>query len=226
MTSSSVMVAELVVNSARHLSLSVQDHRELLVKVVLLSLKYIDKRSVFERVFPNHFVDWALIRQDTNLMGGIQVWMPLLDMFTWPDFAPPAKDSPILHNMCKLLAECKLNTSDNTLACKLLITHLLNGIPSLHAFEMITCTAFKRDTHNSCTQLLSKLSDTPYTPEEYGGFFALILGPCLKVDLDRISIQLRNTSLSKDSHTEAIKIRNMMLNRCVGYDVCISCVFI
>lgn len=213
MSSNGVMIAELVVNSARHLSLNIQDHRELLVKVVLLSLKYIDRKRVFEEIFPGHFVDWGMLRPDTNLLGGIQVWLPLLDLFTWPDFFPPERDCRILHNMSKLLTESKLDTSDRTLACKLLITHLLNNIPSLHAFEVVTCTCFKRDTHNSCAILLSKLSDTPYTPHEYEQLFVLILGPSLKVDLERISIQLRNTVLNKDSHSEALKIRDMMLNR-------------
>jgi hypothetical protein len=40
--------------------------------------------------------------------------------------------------------------------CKVFVLMLVQGLPSQHVLEVLTCSQFKKDTHNGCIELLAK----------------------------------------------------------------------
>jgi hypothetical protein len=68
---------------AEQYNMDQKDLPALLIKTVILSLKYIDRRQLFETLFPDHFADWALIDgapPTGNALGDTEPWLCLLSL--------------------------------------------------------------------------------------------------------------------------------------------------
>jgi hypothetical protein len=57
----------------RHYSMDVRNLRDLAIKVVILSLKYVDRRALWAAVFEDAFVDWPLVPPARNLLGDLHL---------------------------------------------------------------------------------------------------------------------------------------------------------
>lgn len=202
------MLADMLVSVGDHYSMDTQDLRALCLKVIVLSLKYVDREVIWERLFGPDYVDWDLVKQmppDKNVLSDPTLWMALFDLCQWPDLDKDHPDPP-LNNMRRAVRKCGLDSGGWGTTCMLLIVHLLRGMPSLHAFQMITHKSFKRDTQQPCALLLATLSDTPQTPQAYESSFEVVLGPALRIDTATIAAHLKTSQARRNDHTNALKV--------------------
>jgi hypothetical protein len=169
MTEHTIIVQKLL-DTGWHFSMDTSNFSLLIRKLVVLSLKYIDKKKIWDILFPenevNH-VDWSLVKPDFNALSDLFFWLPVIEQCHWNNVAGIEHQHIPIHHMKNSLRKAGLDTSDYDLACQLLILHLMQGIPVLYAFEMLTCRYYKRNTHQASAILLANLSDILHTPEEY-----------------------------------------------------------
>ncbi len=176
-------LVEHLVQVGQKMSMGVDDLRGLVLKLILLSMKYVDRKEAWAQLFPGDYVDWSLVEQHpSNLLGDASVWLSLLSYLTWPDVYKSegevsASVAPLASTR-KNLRECGLDAGGDeawTLACRCLLLCTVKGLPSLHLVELLTCQHFKRNTHTSSMELLSKNADAPFTPSELGGALCFVL---------------------------------------------------
>lgn len=136
----------------------------LLVKLVILSVKYVSKRALWQARFGQDYVDWDLVEglpSGKNLFGGCPEWMGLLEFCRWDELSnrKSVEVPGILQALRRHMRECSLDTGDAcawTLVCKAFLIMLLQGLSSMHALEVLTCRVFKLNTQAGCTMLLAK----------------------------------------------------------------------
>lgn len=162
----------------RH-SIDVKTLSLLPLKLIVLSLKYVCKNTLWEHRFGEDFVDWKLVDGLThkNILGGCAEWLGLLSFCKWDTLcnheAAIQRQHPPLHSLRCHLKECHLDTGGGdawTLACQTFLLLLVQGLPGLHVVELLTCGVFKRNTREGCMQLLVK---------QVGHFLACFSGPVL-----------------------------------------------
>ena len=65
-----------------------KDVSALPVKALILSLKYVDRKSLFSTLFPEEFADWDLAERvlgsTNNALGDAETWLCLLSLLDWP----------------------------------------------------------------------------------------------------------------------------------------------
>lgn len=177
MDSSFTLLVHKLIDTGWNLSINTDDLYTLIQKLIILSLKYVNKQKIWDILFPqdivNHqnHVDWSVLKPEFNALTDLYYWMPLLETCSWIDMANVERAHPPLAHMKQALRTAKLDTPDHTLACQLLVLHLLQGIPVLKAFELLTCRYFQRNTHNASAILLAHLSDVFYAPDVYEAMF-------------------------------------------------------
>lgn len=176
------IIVQKLLDIGWHFSMNTNDFETLIVKLIILSLKYIDKKKIWDILFPDnedagshHAVDWSLVDADFNALHDVYFWLPILEVCTWKNLEKVVEKHPPIRCMKLALKKAKLDTGDYDLACRLLILHLLQKIPVLYAFEMLTCRQYRRDTHQSSAVILANLSDTLHTPAEYESALQVIL---------------------------------------------------
>jgi len=153
-----------MLSTGKRFSLAVEDLRGLLLKIVVLSVKYVPRQEVWRKRFGEDYADWALVdgvHRTKSLFGGCAEWLGLLDLCDWGEALSKKEGAvhPLITLVRKHMKECGLDTGDAsgwTLACKVFLVMLLQGIPPLHALENLTCQVFKLNTHLGCTMLLAK----------------------------------------------------------------------
>ncbi len=145
------------------LSVGVTDLRALLLKLIVLSVKYVSKRDIWGTRFGEDYVDWNLVdgvQASKSLLGGTAEWLGLLELCRWEELSrQEGAVHPLVRAVRKHMKECGLDTGDATgwtLACKIFLIMLLQGVPSLHTLEVLTCAVFKMNTQAGCTMLLAK----------------------------------------------------------------------
>ena len=203
-----------MVSVGQTLSMDTRNLRDLVIKMIILSCKYIDRRALWDAVFPaldsrEAFVDWGLVRPQLNTLGDLHLWLPLLELCTWEGIERHESTCPPLSNMRVALRVAGLDIGDTQLPCQLLVLHMLHGIPSLLAFQMLTCRVLKKDTQQSSALLLAGLSDTPHTPAAYEALFALLLGPCLSVNVPLLEGHLRALQNRRSDLSSALRVKQM-----------------
>lgn len=159
-----------MLTAGRKYSVGVNDLRALVLKLIVLSVKYVSKQALWAARFDDtDYVDWDLVETHSkrNVLGGCSEWMSLLSFCTWEDLVKHESSIQVQHaplqTLRRHMRESSLDTGDKTawtLACKILVLMLVQGLPSLHALEVLTCSVFKRDTHNGCISLLAKQAST------------------------------------------------------------------
>jgi len=203
------LLADTMVASGLHYSLDVGNLRGLCAKMCLLSFKYVDRQSLWARVFPSDYVDWDLVRPDTNTLGDLLVWIPLLELFSWDGVDRHEPACPPLANMRKAMRAAGIDFGGSTLLCQLLVLHMLQGVPSLQAFQLMTCRSLQRDTSQACALLLASLSDSPQTPEAYEAALAVALGDCLRVDTAPLESHLKAARQRREGISAALRQKSI-----------------
>jgi hypothetical protein len=135
------------------------------LKLIVLSLKYVSKKALWESQFGEDFVDWKLVDSLThkNILGGCAEWLGLLSFCKWETLGKHEgviqRQHAPLHGLKSHLRECNLDTGGAdawTMACRAFLLLLVQGLPGLYVMELLTCDAFKRNTRDGCMQLLIK----------------------------------------------------------------------
>ena len=220
------LVAERVMGVGEDYSMALSDVRGLVIKAVILSLKYVDRQHLFEALFPGHFLDWRLVQagpctaatarhnarrgsHGQNLLGDLHACLTLLGLFTWAEPARPEHMHPRLRTLRESLRAASLDVGGQTLACKLFLVQLLEGVPGLQAFEQLTCDLLRRDTQQACALLLATLSDAPASPGECHEVLCEVLGPALLVNTEALSACLEVSRRRHDEHRKVLQLKQM-----------------
>jgi hypothetical protein len=195
-------------------SLDTRCMRDLAVKMCILSFKYVDRQAVWSRVFPGDFADWSLVRPQLNALGDLVMWVPLLELFRWdPVDHLEARHAP-LAAMRGAMRSAGIDVGGPTLLCQLCVLHMLQGVPCLQGFQMMTCRSIGRDTTQACAQLLAALSDSPQTPEACEECLAAILGDCLAVNAAPLEQHRKASAQRREGLSAAL--RQKSITACTG----------
>ena len=185
-------IVQAMLSVGKRYSIGVVDLRALVLKLVILSVKYVSRKALWSSRFGEDYVDWDLVDAATggkkNVLGGCAEWLGLLAFCAWDDLAKREGEiqtgHPPLHLLRRNMRDCALDTGDGaawTLVCKLFLLMLVQGLSCMHALEVLTCGVFKRNTHAGCMELLAKQAEHLFTPEQYEAALRYGLEHC-KVD--------------------------------------------
>lgn len=147
-------------------SIDVREMGLLIPKLIVLSVKYVSKKGLWAARFgDNHYVHWELVDGlvNKNICGGCAEWIGVLSFCKWDDLGKHESAIQSGHQPLQVLRhhmrECGLDTGGGdawTLASKVFLLMLVQGLPSQHVLEMLTCGIFKRNTHSGVMELLAK----------------------------------------------------------------------
>ena len=209
------LVATLLGVGERY-AVSTDDMRPLVGKVVALSLRYLPRRELWAGLFGDDFVDWNLVEASSqNILGDTEVWLALLALCTWEDGFPKLEGEisashPPLHTMRTCMQGAGLDTGTGwTMACKAHILSLVKGLPSLHTLELLTGAEFKRNTRPACLDLLSRLADVTFTPEEQLKTMGFVLRH-MQVDCNRLNQNRLLYAARKEEKTLCLKLKSVV----------------
>lgn len=154
-----------ILTVGKRYSIDVRDLGQLIQKLVVLSVKFVSKKTLWSARFGEAYVHWELVEGlvNKNICGGCAEWIGMLSFCKWDELGKHESTIQTAHQPLQVLRhhmrECCLDTGGAdawTLACKLFLLMLVQGLPSLHVLEVLTCGIFKRDTHSGCIELLAK----------------------------------------------------------------------
>ena len=193
-------LADVMVSVGERYATSVKDLRKLALKLVVLSLKYVDRKALWAQLFgPSlgaetsqttdapeaEYVDWALVERAPpagNILGDASVWLGLTRVCSWEGIQPLEAEISLnhapLHGLRQALRAAGLDPGGAegwTMVCAAYILTLIQGVPALHALDLLTCQFFKRSTRSACMAVLSQLSDTPYTQHQHQATLCFVL---------------------------------------------------
>ena len=210
-------VVQAMLSAGKRYSVGVQDLPALLLKLVVLSVKYVSRRKLWEARFGGDYVDWDLVEAvaSKNVFGGCAEWLGLLAFCKWDDLGKREGEiqagHPALHGLRRHMRECSLDTGDGsawTLVCRLFVITLVQGLPSLHALEVLTCGLFKRSTQAGCTMLLAKQAEYLFPPVQYEESLKFLLEHC-EVDRQALEQTLALCQASLEDRKLSLKLSRM-----------------
>jgi hypothetical protein len=194
-----------------------RDVAALPIKALILSLKYIDRKSLFSTLYPEEFADWDLAERPTasNALGDAETWLCLLGLLDWPNLTDKhkaeieAQHKPLAIIKNSLKAQ-NLDIPGWATACKVLILQMIQGLQAMHAIELLTSRMLCKNTHESTMKLLAGLYDTKHLPEDYLKTLEYILSPShLTVDEHTLAQALANIQSQREEHKANLKLKNM-----------------
>lgn len=163
-------VLKTMLATGNRYSIDVKTLNTLAPKLIILSLKFVSKKTLWTEIFKDDYVDWELVNgvAHKNILGGCAEWLGLLKFCTWDEFsrfesAIQLHHQP-LHALRCHMKECSLDTGASdawTLVCRAFLLLLVQGLPNLHVIELLTCDVFKTNTKFGCMQLLAKQASLP-----------------------------------------------------------------
>ena len=188
--------------AGKKFSFDVGDLGTLPPRLVILSVKYVSKevlwtaRYVREGEEGSGFVHWPLVHlmgHGKNALGGCAEWLGMLSFCHWDDLQNKAEAEigaahPMLTLLRRNMRACNLDTGGGdawTLVCKVFVLMLVQGLPSQHTLEVLTCNLFKKDTRQGCIELLAKQAEHLFTPAQYEATLGFVLDRC-RVDRARL----------------------------------------
>jgi hypothetical protein len=173
------LIAQKLIDVGWNFSMDTSNLSLLVVKLIVLSLKFINKQCLWDKLFnkqENNNVDWSLIKEEYNAFSDFLFWIPLLELCSWKNVPSEMKSHTVMINMKNALFKAGIDIADDyNTACQLLILHLLHGVPVLYAFETLTCRKLNKNTHNIATTLISNISNVFYKPEDFEEILQYIL---------------------------------------------------
>jgi len=127
-------------------SINTEDVKILMFKIIVLSLKFVSKEKLWKEKFKEEHVHWDLVNHqpNKNILGGYSEWITLLNFCLWENLSKVEglimSTYPLLHVLKGHLRESNIDIGGPeswTLTCKILLLTLIQGLPSLHAIEVI-----------------------------------------------------------------------------------------
>ena len=205
--------AQSIVRLGETLSVDTTDLRALCLKMTVLNFTFVDRQAVWNQLFHDHFVDWDLVQsveQGVNSVGEVDLWITFLDMCTWGEIPHGRGVPPPITDMCNGLREIRMDGYDFTLACRLFLLHLLAGVPSLRAFQMVLCRSDRGAAAPDCAALLAFLSEKRHLPAQYEAAVVHVLGdPGLKVDIEPLEAAITRLRSRSEERQLFYKMREL-----------------
>lgn len=196
------------------------EHRDLpalAVKCIVLSLKFVDRKALFDALFPEQFADWGLVERAMgsthNALGDAEAWLCLLGLLDWPGLTDKdrldieAHHQPLAQIKAALRA-CNMDAPGWATACRVLILQMIQGLQSKHAIELLTSRALARSTRESTMQLLAALYDTKHLPEAYLSTLQHILAR-VAVNEAVLAQTMSLISAQREEHRLHLRLRSM-----------------
>ncbi len=179
---------QLQLSVGRKFSIDVKALDLLPLKVIALSVKFVSREKLWAQCFGDAYVHWELVRTvpfSKNVLGGCAEWLGLLAFCHWDDLGKVEHEIvsgyPPLAVLRRNLRESNIDTGDKdawTMACRVLVLTLVQGLSCLPALEMLTCAYFKRNTRGGCMEFMAKQAESLFTPEQYEATLGLVLERC------------------------------------------------
>ena len=210
-----------MLQTADQYNMDSKDLPTLALKCLALSLKYVDRRSLFEALFPEQYADWALVERtlgsQNNALGDAEAWLSLLGLLQWPGLTEKERTHiecrhPPLAQMKAALKAQNLDSPGYNTACRVLILQLIEGLQSMHAIELLTTRMLARNTRESTMKLLAGLYDSKHLPETYLQTLCYILSP-EKISVDHASLTqtMAVISAQREEHKLNMRLRSMQM---------------
>lgn len=202
-------------------NMDTKDLPSLLLKALILSLKFLDRRALFEALFPEHYADWNLVEltlgSNHNTLGDAEAWLCLLSLVEWPGLTD--KDRPEIEASHPVLSQIKtglrahnLDSPGWTTACRVLILQMIQGLQSMHAVELLTGRMLARNTREATMQLLAGLYDTKHLPEAYLRTLCYVLSPQrVSVDEAALAQTMSIISAQREEHKLNLRLKSMQM---------------
>jgi hypothetical protein len=198
-----------------------KDLTSLPVKAIVLSLKYVNRQSLFSALFPYDFADWELAERTlgsaNNTLGDAETWLTLLGLLDWPTLTEKNRveietQHPPLALIKNALKSHGLDAAGWSTACRVLILQLIQGLQSMHAIELLTTRSLSRNTHEATMKLLAALYDTKHLPEDYLKTLSYILSPDhLSTDEAILTQTLSIINAQREEHKLNMKLRSIQM---------------
>lgn len=208
------LVVDRLLTVGEDFSMDTSDLRSLVIKNIILCLKYVSRECVFEEIFPGDFVDWGLDRGvsrcfGTNLLGDHHLWIPLLRLLSWPEPDRVENCHPRLKILRKQMRDQDLDVGGHTLVCKFFLVQMLDSISALQTFKLLAGELMKRDPHQSCALVLAALVDKPAAPDECESVLIEILGEHLQVDTSTLEGCLATIQRQRAERERGLRMKQM-----------------
>jgi hypothetical protein len=198
-----------------------KDLASLPVKALILSLKYVNRQSLFTTLFQYEFADWELAETTlgtaNNTLGDAEPWLTLLSLLDWPQLTEKHRIEIETHHppLALIKAALKAHNMDSTgwgMACRVLVLQLIQGLQCMHAIELLTTRALSRNTHEATMKLLAGLYDTKHLPEDYLKTLTYILSPQnLTTDEAVLTQTLNIINAQREEHKLNMKLRSIQM---------------
>jgi len=196
------------------------DHKDLpglAIKCVVLSLKYVNRKSLFEALFPEQYADWALVELmgNSNTLGDAEAWICLLGLLEWDLTDKDKLDIDANHApLSQIKSALRANNLDMqgwSMACKVLLLQMVQGLQSKYAIEILTSRLLARNTWESTMQLLAGLCDNNmHLPDVYHKTLLYVLSKAL-VDDSVLKQTMSVISAQREGHTLNLRLRSMQM---------------
>lgn len=164
------LIVQKLVETGFHFSMDTKNLSLLVTKLIVLSLKFVDKQklwaSLFEQSDLNH-VDWSLLKPEYNAFSDLYYWIPLIMHCSWEGIERIVDQHLILQHIQHALVEAGISSEDYTFMCQLLILHLLEKMSVLGAFEHLISHKMKGSVNHVSAVLLANISNKLFKPEDY-----------------------------------------------------------
>jgi hypothetical protein len=204
---------------AEQYNMDQKDLPSLLVKTIVISLKYVDRRALFETLFPSQYADWDLVARappTANPLGDAEPWLTLLSLLEWP--ALPDKEAELAHApLAQVKATLRANGIDQPpgwgMACRALILQLIQGLQSVHAIEQLTTRALCRSTRDSTMHFLASLCDAKHLPDAYASTLAFILSTdAVRVNTQLLAHTMGIITTQKEERAVSLRLKTLQLS--------------
>jgi hypothetical protein len=158
---------QMVLSVGRKYNMDIVALELLPLKVIALSVKFVSREKLWAQSFgESAFVHWELLKlvpPTKNVLGGCAEWLGMLSFCQWEELSKVEHDiassHPPLAVLRRNLRESNLDTGGAdawTMACRVFVLTLVQGLPCLTALEMLTCAYFKRNTRGGCMEFMAK----------------------------------------------------------------------
>jgi hypothetical protein len=206
-----------ILTVGRRYSIDVREMGVLIQKLIVLSVKFVSKKGLWTARFGEDYVHWDLVEGlvNKNICGGCAEWIGMLSFCKWDELGKHESSIQSSHQPLQVLRhhmrECCLDTGGGdawTQVCKVFLLMLVQGLPSLHVLEVLTCGLFKRNTHAGCMELLAKQSEHLFTPAQYEATLQFVLDKCV-VDTRGLEQTLALSQASMEERKLCLKMSRM-----------------
>ena len=197
-----------LLQAAEMYNLDQKDLRSLCLKVLILSLKYVDRRVMFETLFPGEYADWERAQMT---FGDTVTWLTMLNLMQWKNLPEQLCTRDLLLEETKSALKAHgLDMTGWDIACKVLILQLISGLQSVHAIELFTSRALSKSTRENTVMFLANAYDHKHPPETYTKSLTGIIEK-VQVDVDSLQQTMRIILKQQEEKTLNLRLRSIQM---------------